>query len=263
MSNKVTNFFSNMKNDEHRVFEITMFSVSSVVALVVVACCIMLGSLYFNNGNQISDEEANAGSVTGTAVTEREEAEPTATPDSNSVIHEDDFNSDIDEELANSEYAYTTTNVNMRSEASLTAGVLVKVPSSTKVKVVKLTDDKEWCQVEYNGQTGYIKSLYLSTTKPEPIATVAPTARPTQQPTTTKAPKATKTPKPKATKTPKPTTDVQATPITVTEPPKTTPVRATEAPTEAPTKEPVVTEAPTKEPAATTAPTQEPSESSN
>ena len=214
MLNKIKEFFSKMKNDEHSLFEIIMFSISGVVSVVVLVCAIMLGNFMFSKQDTVTDQEADAGSVTGSAVTETEEPSATATPDANSVVHEDDnTNDDIDAFLANSDYAYTTTSVNMRSDASLTSSVLTKVPSGTKLKLTKLSDDKQWCEVEYNGQTGYIKSLYLSTTKPKPIETVAPTTQPTQSSasaTRTPVPKATKTPKPKATKTPKPKSHEEA-----------------------------------------------------
>ncbi|MCR5691456.1 MAG: SH3 domain-containing protein [Eubacterium sp.] len=250
--NKMKEFFSKMKNDEHRVFEITMFSVSSVVALVVLVCIIMLGNFYLNHSDDITDEEANAGSVTESAITETEQPEAIPTKNPELVVHEDD-DSEIDEDLATAEYAYTTTNVNMRAEMNLTADVLDKVPSGTKVKVVKLSDDKEWCEVTYNGQTGYIKALYLSTTKPKPLATLAPTTAPTAS-SATSAPVATKTPKVKKTKKPKKTKNPYEEEEEETE--------ETEEPvveeTEAPTKAPEATAAPTKAPVATAAPTKAP-----
>ena len=38
MKQKIIDFFSRMKNDEHRVFEITMFSISSVLSV-----CVLVG----------------------------------------------------------------------------------------------------------------------------------------------------------------------------------------------------------------------------
>ena len=143
MLNKIKEFFSKMKNDEHSLFEIIMFSISGVVSVVVLVCAIMLGNFMFSKQDTVTDQEADAGSVTGSAVTETEEPSATATPDANSVVHEDDnTNDDIDASLANSDYAYTTTSVNMRSDASLTSSVLTKVPSGTKLKLTKLSDDK-------------------------------------------------------------------------------------------------------------------------
>ena len=168
------------------------------------------------------------------------------------MIREDDADTQVDEELAKATEGYTTSTVNMRSEPSLTASVVAKVPASTKLTFSGL-QKKEWMEVEYNGQKGYINAMYLSVDKPKPIETVTP--RPTQTPVritatpkATKAPKATKTPKasksPKATKMPKAT----KTPGTVvTKAPTQAP---TEAPTQVPTEAP--TQVPTTEPTANT-----------
>ena len=59
------------------------------------------------------------------------------------------------------------------------ASVVAKVPASTKLTFSGL-QKKEWMEVEYNGQKGYINAMYLSVDKPKPIETVAPT---TQSPT--------------------------------------------------------------------------------
>ena len=156
------------------------------------------------------------------------------------MVREDDADTQVDEELAKATEGYTTSTVNMRSEPSLTASVVAKVPASTKLTFSGL-QKKEWMEVEYNGQKGYINAMYLSVDKPKPIETVTP--RPTQKPVrTTATPKATKAPKatkmPKATKTPG---------TVVTKAPTQAP---TEAPTQAPTEAP--TQVPTPEPTANT-----------
>lgn len=219
-------FFARMLSSEHKIFETSMFSISVILSLVlVVGIWFSVSKMYFNN-DKITDEEADASVVTGSVVAVRESPEPTLPPSGNMMINEDDMGTDVDEELANASEGYTTSTVNMRSEPSLTATVVTKVPASTKVKFIKL-HKKEWMEVEYNGMKGYINALYLSTEKPRPIETVAP--RPTVPPATA-TPKATKPPK-----TPKPT-----------KPPKKTPK---------PTKVPTITEAPSQEP--TSVPTPE------
>lgn len=256
MLDRIKQFFLNMKNDEHRVFEITMFSISSIVTVVVLACVVMLGVFISrSDDNTITDEEANASSVTGSAVTETESPEPTAYD--NAIINDslEDDSSDIDEDLATSEYGYTTTTVNMRSSASLTASVLTKIPSGTKVKLVKLQDDKEWMEIQYDGNNGFVKAIYLSTTKPAPLATAEP--KPTATPIkATKTPKPTKKPKPK--KTPIPDEPEDPDEYDIEEPDETTAPVSTKAPTPAPTKAPTPTPAPTKAPTPTPAPTKEP-----
>ena len=246
-------FFAKMKNAERSGFEITMFVISVVVALAVLISVIWL-AIFWNkaNSNKITDEEADASSVTESAVAVETE-EPTATPYGSAIITDkpvsEDDDETVDEDLAKSKYGYTTAVVNLRSAASLTASVVTKVPLHAKVKLIKL-HDKEWMEVTYNGMNGFINAMYLSANKPAPIATATPaptdpprkaTPKPTKPPKTTKTPKPTKSPKPpKRTKTPEPD---------VTDEP-------TEQPTQKPTPEP--TKVPT--PVPTQKPTPEPTE---
>lgn len=64
MLNKIKEFFSKMKNDEHSLFEIIMFSISGVVSVVVLVCAIMLGNFMFSKQDTVTAQEADAGSVT-------------------------------------------------------------------------------------------------------------------------------------------------------------------------------------------------------
>lgn len=82
-------FFAKMKNAERSGFEITMFVISVVVALAVLISVIWL-AIFWNkaNSNKITDEEADASSVTESAVAVETE-EPTATPYGSAIITED------------------------------------------------------------------------------------------------------------------------------------------------------------------------------
>ena len=240
MKNEKKGFFSRMLSSEHKVFETSMFGISVVLTLALVIGIGYYISVAFFNHNTVTDEEANASAVSDSAVTGRERPEPTQTPDENTMIREDDADTQVDEELAKATEGYTTSTVNMRSEPSLTASVVAKVPASTKLTFSGL-QKKEWMEVEYNGQKGYINAMYTPRPTQTPVRTTA-------TPKATKAPKATKTPKasksPKATKMPKAT----KTPGTVvTKAPTQAP---TEAPTQAPTEAP--TQVPTPEPTANT-----------
>ena len=185
MKNDKKGFFKRMLSSEHKIFETSMFSISVILSLVLVIGIGFYVSLVYFNNDTITDEEANASAVTDGAVMVRESPEPSATPSGNTMINEDDLGTDIDDELANATEGYTTSTVNMRSEPSLTASVVTKVPASTKLTFKGLKD--EWMEVEYNGMTGYINAMYLSVDKPKPIETVTP--RPTSAPgdTVTKA----------------------------------------------------------------------------
>lgn len=85
-----------------------------------------------------------------TATVEKHEEEVTA-----------EFNpfTEIDSEM------WTTEYVNMRDAGTKSANVLQKVRVGTKVHVLGYENDY-WYKVEYDGQTGYICSDYLSTTSP-------------------------------------------------------------------------------------------------
>ena len=56
MLNKIKEFFSKMKNDEHSLFEIIMFSISGVVSVVVLVCAIMLGNFMFSKQDTVTDQ---------------------------------------------------------------------------------------------------------------------------------------------------------------------------------------------------------------
>lgn len=60
---------------------------------------------------------------------------------------------------------WTTEYVNMRDAGTKSANVLQKVRLGAKVHVLGYENDY-WYKVEYDGQTGYICSDYLSTTSP-------------------------------------------------------------------------------------------------
>lgn len=85
-----------------------------------------------------------------TATVEKHEEEVTA-----------EFNpfTEIDSEM------WTTEYVNMRDAGTKSANVLQKVRLGAKVHVLGYENDY-WYKVEYDGQTGYICSDYLSTTSP-------------------------------------------------------------------------------------------------
>ena len=234
-------FFTRMKTADKKGFEITMFVISILVAFIVAVSFILLLVFWNSPGeDKVTDEEADAVIVTGGAI--EATAAPSPTPFGDAIIHDDnldgEYNDMIEDDLDSYKSGYTTATVNMRSEASLTASVVTKVPADTKVKFIKL-HDKEWMEVNYNGRKGFINAMYLSATKPQPIITITP------KPAATNPPK--KTPKPTK-KTPKPTKKPKKTPKP-TKKPKKTP-EPTKKPTPKPTKNPTPepTEKPTPEP---------------
>ena len=63
--------------------------------------------------------------------------------------------------------AYVTASngdsVNMRAAASKNAIILTKVPIGAMVDVI--TENDDWCQIIYNGNTGYMMTEFLSKNK--------------------------------------------------------------------------------------------------
>ena len=230
MNKKKYGFFGRMKRSDNPAFEIGMFSISVAIALAVLVGVLLVGWWYIKGQtNRYTEEEVNAGTVTQAAVeVDKTEEEPVQTVDPNQDMIENDSLIDYDEELKTASTAYTTSDVNMRAEPSLTATVLMKVPLGTLVNMVSY-DGKDWAKVSYQGQEGYINAMYLSVDKPVPVQEI-PTVS---------------TPKP--TKKPKPTPAVETpAPDETEEPDYTEPPEETEEPTEKPekTKKPAPTEAP-------------------
>ena len=256
MREKKIGFFGRMLRSEHAAFEITMFTVSIAVSLFVLIGVIWVGYYYVKGQtSRFTEEEVNAGSVTESAVEiDEEESEPVETqaPNGEVIINEDNMYN-AEEELKDADEAFTTSTVNLRNDASLTADVLLKIPFGAKVSMIEF-DGKEWAKVSYEGQEGYVNAMYLSVDKPTPIATIAPT---TQQDTATPEPVATRkpqrTPKPEQTVAP----DETEAPVRTRKPK----VEPTEEPELPPTEEPVVpdvTEAPPEPTEVPPAPTEPP-----
>jgi uncharacterized protein YgiM (DUF1202 family) len=124
-----------------------------------------------------------------------------------------------------------TTSVNVRSGPSTSYAIIGSAPKGAKYAV--LGQSGSWYKINFNGQTGYISTSYLSVAStPTPTPTPTPTSTPTPTPTST--PTTTPTPTPTPTETP--TSTPTATP-TPTETPTPTPT-ATPTPTETPTPTP-------------------------
>lgn len=69
-------------------------------------------------------------------------------------------------------YKVTTANLNMRTGAGSTAGIILTIPQGTTVQV--LDSSNGWDKVVYNGNTGWCSSTYLSASS-APAAPVAST----------------------------------------------------------------------------------------
>ena len=79
--------------------------------------------------------------------------------------------------IAGTDTRVTTGNLNMRSGAGSTYGILLTIPQGTTVTVQSLSGT--WAKVSYGGKTGYVSSIYLKT------VTVAAPVTPAPAPVTT------------------------------------------------------------------------------
>lgn len=243
MDKKKHGFFGRMLRADKPALEVTMFFISIIVAGLMLVGIIWVGYYYIKGQtNRYTDKEVNAGTVTEAAVEiDEDEIEPVETiepPEGNMIVNEDNV-FDSSAELKDATEAYTTSDVNLRAEPSLTAEVLSKVPISTLVQIVEYDGKGDWAKVSYNNVEGYINVMYLSVDKPTPIVYYDPvTTSPQTTPKPTKKPRRTPTPEPEETEEPEQTEEPEYTeePV-ITETPVETEVPPTE-PTEAPPAEP-------------------------
>jgi uncharacterized protein YgiM (DUF1202 family) len=92
---------------------------------------------------------------------------------------------------------YTTTSVNFRTGASLSAAVIRTLPTGTAVVHVPGQSTNGFLPVKVASQSGWVSSSYVSPTKPPaPKPAPKPTATPKPAPSVTAKPKPTTTPKP-------------------------------------------------------------------
>lgn len=89
---------------------------------------------------------------------------PTATPTPDPVALKDD-------------YVWTTTSVNMRSEANADSKKLTTVAAGTKLHRIGLHENG-WCKVELGDYVGFVSGKYVSTKAPTKTPTPKPTATP-------------------------------------------------------------------------------------
>ena len=72
-----------------------------------------------------------------------------------------DNNAPVAPPATSAEKGVTTANLNMRTSASTSASVITTIPKGTSVEVVDKSNS-DWYKVNYNGQTGYVSSKYIT-----------------------------------------------------------------------------------------------------
>jgi uncharacterized protein YgiM (DUF1202 family) len=76
------------------------------------------------------------------------------------------------------ETVYATAGVNVRAKASADSDIIGTVIAG--YSITRTSDKDGWSKVDYNGTTGYIKSEYLTTTKPQTTETTTTTENTSQ-----------------------------------------------------------------------------------
>lgn len=65
---------------------------------------------------------------------------------------------------------YATSDVNLRTDCSTEAEIIQGVATGTALTSTGVSQDGQWIEVNFNGQTCYISAQYASTTAPEGAA---------------------------------------------------------------------------------------------
>lgn len=120
------------------------------------------------------DTMSEAGSLSGNGVIAAQEIDPSAVTPSvsgDSVSSNDSTDSSVSsnssestESTTEDSTGYTSAGVNMRSDADQDSDVVNTIEKGEEVKVLGTKDG--WTHVEYDGDEGYVKSTYISSTRP-------------------------------------------------------------------------------------------------
>lgn len=195
-------FFNRLKQEKDLRYDLFIGIWSAIIILAILAAiglCIYFlavkgGSIMQNKTAQATEEPTAQPQESVSPVLSATE-EPTERPSYENIDEED---GEDDEDTVT---VYAITTVNVRSKPNTSAASYGKLSAGESVKRTEKMSNG-WSKVIYDDKTAYIKSDYLSTTKPE-TATKSPTNAPrvTSRPKTTKKPATSKpsTKKPTAT----------------------------------------------------------------
>lgn len=128
--------------------------VMSILA-VGVAASIMTGC--GSTGSNQTSESSEAGTVASAVATTNEKPDPTA--DTEAYISNLEAEGADSGSTSSGNVLTVTEEVNMRAEASTDSEILETLQEGTQVEAIDFNDG--WCQVSYDGQTGYVNAAYL------------------------------------------------------------------------------------------------------
>lgn len=206
------NFFNRLKQEKDLRFDlfIGIWSAIIILAIAVVAgLCIYFfvikGESLPKADNAQATEAPTAQPEASFSPVPASTEEPTERPSYENI---DDADGDEDEDDNDSESSavtvYAVTTVNVRSRPNTSAASYGKLSAGESVKRTEKMSNG-WSKVTYNNKTAYIKSDYLSITKPDTTA-----KSPTSAPKATSSSKATKKPASSKSATKKPTSTPKA-----------------------------------------------------
>lgn len=128
--------------------------IMSILAVGIAAS--MMAGCGSSNSSQATDSSEAATEAAAAATTQK----PDPTADTESFISNlESENSGAGSTSSTGNILTVTEEVNLRSEASTDSDILETLPEGTQVEAVDFNDG--WCQVNYDGQTGYVNAAYL------------------------------------------------------------------------------------------------------
>ncbi len=124
-----------------------------LIPIICVILLILIIRALLPSGDTAETEATATAATEETVVMEEEETTPAAAD----ALPPDDENS---EETSAAVYR-TTTTLNVRTEPSTSASILVQLPPDTEVNVTG-TYDSQWTIINYDGQDAYVATAYLT-----------------------------------------------------------------------------------------------------
>lgn len=248
--------FGRLKSDKDFRYDFFIALWSGII-IVAVVIALIYGTIHFSG--KINDITENPKETEKPVETESPSQEPVPSPTPDAVIDDNEGNDDTDNNEDDNDYdndgkegeegekddkndengtskpetVYATTKVNIRKEPSASSQSLGKIVAGTPVERIESMSNG-WSKVTYDGKTAYIKSEYLTKTKPADNKADAPSTA-TSRPKSTKAPARTEKPsKPKATNAPTQEDDESDDDDSKDDGPAATPAPASSEPTSVP-----------------------------
>ncbi len=155
------------KSHKREIYMARAIFVGFLVLLVAILIIVVniVSTAMRNNKAKTAESESNSQAV-ATADTESESI-PTTESEPETTVEAETESQAVD----TTEYRWTTTTVNFRTEANTDCDIIQALEAGTQVEFISEADG--WAQVTYDGQTGYVSTDYLTDTDPNGDSEVA------------------------------------------------------------------------------------------